>query len=179
MSLINARSVMCPACGALPQKDCWQKTVQGTPRLVGWLHHERITAARIIMKEDEEHMPQENKIVAEVIDGRRNVYGNPEEVFPRHAQVWSAIIGTPVTPEQVALCLIGYKLIRAADTPDYSDNADDIEGYLDIFRKIVGDGMVHARSVSEYLEKKKERVMSFSEMFEQEELFDRNSFKED
>ena len=117
-------------------------------------------------------MPQENKLVAEVIDGRRSVYGNPEEVFPRHAQVWSAIIGTPVTAEQVALCLIGYKLIRTADTPDYSDNSDDIEGYLDIFRKIVGDDMVHARSVSEYLEKKKERVMSFSEMFEQEELFE-------
>ena len=117
-------------------------------------------------------MSQENKIVEEVIDGRRSVYGNPEEVFPRHAQVWSAIIGTPVTPEQVALCLIGYKLIRTADAPDYSDNSDDIEGYLDIFRKIVGDDTVHARSVSEYLEKKKERVMSFPEMFKQEELFE-------
>ena len=52
-------------------------------------------------------MPQENEIVAEVIDGRRSVYGNPEEVFPRHAQVWSAIIGTPVTAEQVALCSSG------------------------------------------------------------------------
>ena len=117
-------------------------------------------------------MPQENEIVAEVIDGRRSVYGNPEEVFPRHAQVWSAIIGAPVTAEQVALCLIGYKLIRAADTPDYSDNSDDIEGYLDIFRKIVGKNMVHARSVSEYLEKKAERVMSFPEMFEQEAMFE-------
>ena len=117
-------------------------------------------------------MPQENKIVEEVIDGRRSVYGNPEKTFPRHAQVWSAIIGTPVTPEQVALCLIGYKLIRTADAPDYSDNSDDVEDYLDIFRKIVGDRMIHARSVSEYLEKKKERVMSFPEMFEQEALFE-------
>ena len=119
-------------------------------------------------------MPQENKIVEEVIDGRRSVYGNPEEVFPRHAQVWSAIIGAPVTAEQVALCLIGYKLIRAADA-DYSDNSDDIEGYLDIFRNIVGDRMIPARSVSEYMEKKEKRVMPFPEMFEQEALFEYSS----
>ena len=117
-------------------------------------------------------MSQENKLVAEVVDGRRSVYGNPEEVFPRHAQVWSAILGVPVTAEQVALCLIGYKLVRTADAPDYSDNSDDIEGYLDIFRKIVGDRMVSARSVSEYMEKKAEHVMPFPEMFEQEALFE-------
>ncbi len=117
-------------------------------------------------------MTQESKLVAEVIDGRRSVYGNPEEVFPRHAQVWSAIIGAPVTAEQVALCLIGYKLIRTADAPDYSDNSDDIEGYLDIFRKIVGDRMISARSVSEYTEKKASARKSFLEMFEQEALFE-------
>ena len=50
-----------------------------------------------MMKEGEENMTQENKIVTEVIDGRRSVYGNPEEVFPRHAQVWSAILGVRVT----------------------------------------------------------------------------------
>ena len=117
-------------------------------------------------------MPQENKLVAEVIDSRRSVYGNPEEVFPRHAQVWSAIIGAPVTAEQVALCLIGYKLICTADAPDYSDNSDDIEGYLDIFRKIVGDRMIPARSVSEYMEKKASAQKSSPEMFGQEALFE-------
>jgi hypothetical protein len=43
------------------------------------------------------------------------------------------------------------KLVRTSHTPDYSDNSDDIEGYLDIFRKVVGEDMVHARTVSEYL----------------------------
>lgn len=93
-------------------------------------------------------------LVEEVVGGRRSVYGNPEDVFPRHAQVWSALLGVPVTPEQVALCMLAYKLVRTADCPDYSDNSDDIEGYLDIFRRVVGDRMVHARTVSEYLEKK-------------------------
>lgn len=89
--------------------------------------------------------------VTEVIDGRGSVYGDPRETFPRVAQVWSGIAGTDITAEQVALMLIGHKLVRAAQTPNYSDNSDDVEGYLDIFRKIVGDDMVHARTVSEYL----------------------------
>ena len=75
---------------------------------------------------------------------------------------------------QVALCLLGYKLIRTADTPDYSDNSDDIAGYLDIFRGIVGDRMIHARSVSEYLEKKERSQTTV----EQPTLFDRDTFKE-
>ena len=47
--------------------------------------------------------------------------------------------------------------MRADQTPDYSDNSDDIEGYLDIFRKIVGEDMIHARSVSDYVEQKAAR----------------------
>ena len=45
-------------------------------------------------------------------------------------------------------------MLRRQHTPDYSDNSDDIEGYLDIFRTLVGDDMVHARSVEEYLVQK-------------------------
>jgi hypothetical protein len=50
--------------------------------------------------------------------------------------------------------LIGMKLVRTKETPDYSDNSDDVEGYLDIFRKLVGKDMVHARTVNEYIEKR-------------------------
>ena len=48
--------------------------------------------------------------------------------------------------------MMGLKLVRTQNAPDYSDNSDDIEGFLDIFRAIVGDDMVHARTVSQYLE---------------------------
>jgi hypothetical protein len=92
--------------------------------------------------------------VGEVIDGRRGVYGDPAEMFARAAQIWSGIIGYEINAVDVPLMLMGYKILRAQHTPDYSDNSDDIEGYLDIFREIVGDDMVHARSVSEYLEAK-------------------------
>jgi len=89
--------------------------------------------------------------VGELIDGRIDVYGDPATGFIRHAQVWSGILGIEVQPWQVALCMLGYKLVRTSITPDYSDNSDDIDGYLDIFRTLMGDGMVQARDTAEYL----------------------------
>ena len=96
-------------------------------------------------------MSGQNNVVDEIVDSRVSVYGDPVQTFARIAEVWSGILGVPVSAHQVPLCLIGLKLIRTTETPDYSDNSDDVEGYLDIFRAIVGDDMVHARSVSDYL----------------------------
>lgn len=93
-------------------------------------------------------------IVDEVIDGRRQVYGEPTDTFPRIAQVWSGITGHPISATDVPLMLIGLKTVRTQVCPDYSDNSDDIEGFLAIFRELIGKDMVHARLVSEYLEKK-------------------------
>lgn len=103
-------------------------------------------------------IPEEQRggTVGEVIDARRGVYGDPTTMFARAAQIWSGILGHEVNACDVPLMLIGYKVLRAQHTPDYSDNSDDIEGYLDIFREIVGKDMVHARSVSEYLAQKEQ-----------------------
>lgn len=98
-----------------------------------------------------------NENVTELIDERVKVYGDPKVTFPQIAQVWSAVLGVEVRPDQVPLCLIAMKLVRTSQTPDYSDNSDDIEGYLDIFRKVVGEDMVHARTVDEYVKKKRGR----------------------
>jgi hypothetical protein len=46
--------------------------------------------------------------------------------------------------------MAGMKLVRTSVTPDYSDNSDDVDGYMDIFRRLVGDDMVHARTPAEY-----------------------------
>lgn len=85
-------------------------------------------------------------------DRRMAVYGNPIETFPRIAEVWSGITGHTVNAVDVPLMLMGMKLVRTQVTPNYSDNSDDVEGYLDIFRQLVGDDMIAARSVLEYLE---------------------------
>lgn len=95
--------------------------------------------------------------LGEVIDARVAIYGDVVESWTRIAQVWSGILGVHINATDAALCMIGLKAVRSQYTPDYSDNSDDIEGYLDIFRKIVGPDMVHAKLTSEYIEKKGNR----------------------
>lgn len=92
--------------------------------------------------------------IEELVDQRVSVYGDPVACYIKVATVWSAILDHEVQPWQVPLLMMGLKLLRTAETPDYSDNSDDIEGYLDIFRKMIGSDMVQARSVAEYLLKK-------------------------
>ena len=92
---------------------------------------------------------------AELITERRKVYGDPEDTFIRIAQVWTGIIGHTVNPVDVPLMMAGMKLVRTQVCPDYSDNSDDIDGYMDIFRLLVGEDMVEARSVQEYLDIKR------------------------
>lgn len=89
--------------------------------------------------------------VDELIDQRKKVYGDPRVTFPQIAQVFSGILGTEVRADQVPLLMIGMKLVRTSQTPGYSDNSDDIEGYLDIFRTVMGEDLVHARTVDEYV----------------------------
>lgn len=87
----------------------------------------------------------------EIVDERVSVYGAPVPHFTRVAQMWSAILDVEVQPWQVPLCMAAVKMIRTTETPDYSDNSDDVDGYMNIFRQMIGDDMVHARTVDEYL----------------------------
>lgn len=90
----------------------------------------------------------------QIVTERDRVYGDAVEQYRRIALVWSGILGVEVNPADAALCMIGVKMVRAQNTPDYSDNSDDVEGYLDIFRQIVGPDMIHARSVDDYVAQK-------------------------
>ena len=90
----------------------------------------------------------------ELIDRRVQVYGDPTKTFVRIAQVWSGILGHEVQPCEVPLLMMGMKMVRAQVMPDYSDNTDDVEGYLDIFRQLLGEDMIHARSVNDFIAQK-------------------------
>ena len=103
------------------------------------------------MKDIENPLFAEITTVNEVVDKRVSVYGDPVEGHIRIAEVWSGILGFKVEPYQVPLCMMGMKLVRTSVTPDYADNSDDVEGYLDIFRQMVGKDMIHARDTKEYL----------------------------
>ena len=73
-----------------------------------------------------------------IVHGERGEnYGHPFEDFSRTAKIWSAIMDIEVTPEQVALCMIGVKISREVNRPK-RDNIVDGAGYfetLDMVKK--------------------------------------------
>ncbi len=69
---------------------------------------------------------------------RRDVYGHPFDDFTRIGDMWAAILGVPVTPEQVGACMIALKLGRLCHSPGHRDSLVDIAGYancLDYIRQ--------------------------------------------
>lgn len=89
-----------------------------------------------------------------LLDSRLAVYGERVKNMEDVAKVWSGILGFEVRPDQVTLCMMGYKLVRASGTPDYEDNIKDVEGYALMFREIIGDRMISAVNTDEYIAKK-------------------------
>lgn len=61
---------------------------------------------------------------------RAKVYGHPRGDFDKIAGIWAAILGTPVTAEQVAVCMAGLKLARLASSPNFRDSQVDVIGYI-------------------------------------------------
>ena len=60
---------------------------------------------------------------------RQADYGHPIEDHTRTATMWSALLGRPVTAEQVCLCMVALKLSRQCHKPK-RDNLVDACGYL-------------------------------------------------
>lgn len=60
---------------------------------------------------------------------RQQAYGRPDISLSRIADMWSAILGQMIEPEQVALCLAAMKIAREANRHD-RDNIVDAIGYL-------------------------------------------------
>lgn len=68
---------------------------------------------------------------ARIISGDRNKqYGAPENNFERTAQIWSVILGIPISNEDVAMMMVGLKMARYASKSGYQpDTWIDIAGY--------------------------------------------------
>mgnify|MGYP000063503817 FL=1 len=73
---------------------------------------------------------------AKVLEERRDDYGDPAEQFRAIADRWSITLGTPVTPVQVALCMIDLKLARLAYDPGHVDSVVDVIGYAALLREV-------------------------------------------
>lgn len=66
-----------------------------------------------------------------IISGQRDAqYGGPEDNFNRIAKIWSVIFGFEVTPEDVAMAMVGLKVARYASKSGFQpDTWVDIAGY--------------------------------------------------
>lgn len=67
--------------------------------------------------------------VSLVSGDRQNDYGHPLDDFTRAGKIWEAILGVPVSAEQVALCMVGVKIAREVNRQKI-DNAVDGIGYF-------------------------------------------------
>ena len=76
---------------------------------------------------------------AGVIEHREQMYGPAETSFAAIAARWSLVLGIPVTPAQVALCLIDLKLARLTRDPSHLDSIVDVAGYAGCLREVTRD----------------------------------------
>ena len=65
----------------------------------------------------------------DIVKQRGEDYGSILENHPRISRLWSVLLDTEVTPEQVALCMIAVKQARLMETSNHNDSWQDILGY--------------------------------------------------
>ena len=66
---------------------------------------------------------------AHVLEARAETYGPATDALRSIAARWSLTLGVPVSPAQVALCMIDLKLARLAYDPAHRDSLVDVIGY--------------------------------------------------
>jgi len=73
----------------------------------------------------------------ELVHGdRRAAYGSVKEDMTRIAKLWSAILGQPILPEEVVLCMIAVKISRLCHKIQ-EDSMVDIAGYAEVLSMLV------------------------------------------
>jgi hypothetical protein len=73
---------------------------------------------------------------AGVITERDATYGDPAVSMATIASRWSITLGRPVTPVQVALCMLDLKLARLAHDPTHRDSIADVIGYAALLPQV-------------------------------------------
>ncbi|MCW5936734.1 MAG: hypothetical protein KIT11_05450 [Fimbriimonadaceae bacterium] len=71
-----------------------------------------------------------------VYGDRQRAYGKARENHERIAKVWEAVLGVPISAEQVVACMAGLKLARIAGNLDHRDSWVDLAGYAAVWDKI-------------------------------------------
>lgn len=95
------------------------------------------------MRDQNRHRPHHKTTEQTIFDeaqniiagARQNEYGRADQSFTNIAKVWSAILKVDVSPEQVALCMAGLKLVRESYAHK-RDNLVDAIGYVGLLELI-------------------------------------------
>jgi len=74
--------------------------------------------------------------VIKTIHARGVSYGHPISQHKRIAELWSAYLGYPIQPNEVAICMALVKISRQAEDAAYLDNYEDAIAYLAIAKSI-------------------------------------------
>ena len=74
--------------------------------------------------------------VIKTIHERGVSYGHPITNHKRIAELWSAYIGYPIQPNEVAICMALVKISRQAEDPAKLDNYEDCLAYISIAKSI-------------------------------------------
>ncbi len=67
-----------------------------------------------------------------LIHTRGSQYGHPMPQHSRIAQLWSAYLGYPITPNQVAMAMALVKISRSVESPEVGDHYKDALAYIAI-----------------------------------------------
>ena len=84
-------------------------------------------------------MTRTEKLFEQVIDtlhSRGADYGHPITNHKRIAELWSAYLGYPIQPNEVAILMCLLKISRQAQDPRVADNYTDALGYIAIAKTI-------------------------------------------
>ena len=67
------------------------------------------------------------------INGEKDeVYGTPLINHKRIALLWQVVLGTEISPAEVAICMALVKVSRLVQTPDHEDSYIDAAAYMAI-----------------------------------------------
>lgn len=69
------------------------------------------------------------KHIDQLISKKANDYGAPDLFMKQLSDVWSAMLGIKLEPNQVVSMMVAFKAIRACNNPSHSDSFTDICGY--------------------------------------------------
>lgn len=120
LEVIVARSIGLPVWNVDGSLNAYRPPREDVAELLGLTVSEKPAVEETILEEAQR-----------LVHGNRgDDYGHPFDDFAKTALIWQAILGIPVSQEQVALCMVGVKISREVNKPK-RDNCVDGAGYFE------------------------------------------------